>query len=300
MRNNKSHEPSSSTVMHIPNRLAGHCSVVLLLWSLLIVHSFITPPSSYGLESEGKGHPNQTQESRLADSRWSYHGFQGPRFWGLLEATNKECRIGHQQSPIDVAMPHHPEQQEKLEFHYSQSRFTPIATRHGLHFRPLGYSYLQFNNRTYQLQQVHFHDPSEHHIHGKEFPIEMHLVHEDQLGHLLVIGLLFTQGTVNEELTPLLRLGLQAHHAQTVQHRRYDPKVTETSDLNIRHLLPKDLHHFSYQGSLTTPPCTQGVQWIIMRTSAQLSKSQIHKLKVIYGVNARPVQPLYNREVQDY
>ena len=274
--------------------------MVLLFSGTLMALPLTTPYLAFGLEEEDPRILKQNLEVHPAETRWDYHGFQGPRFWGFLEKAYKECRIGHRQSPIDVVMPHHPDHQEELEFQYSQTQFEGVRTEHGIQFLPSATSRLRFNNRNYQLRQFHFHDPSEHHLEGKEFPLEMHLVHADHSGHLLVVALLFTRGIANEELTHILRLGTQFPHSQSAPHSKYDNRALETSDLNLEHLLPDHLHHFSYQGSLTTPPCTQGVQWIVMRTPVQLSPSQLGTLRKLYGFNARPVQQLYNRNIQGY
>ena len=300
MRDAKQHWHSRGNVLGIPFAYVCQFSSHFLLCSIVMVFSLTSLFLAFGLENEVLGQLNQQTEVRPAVPRWNYHGFQGPRFWGFLEKANKECRIGHQQSPIDVVMPHHPDHQEKLEFEYSQTQFAPVQTEHGVQFRPSGTPQLQLNSETYQLKQFHFHDPSEHHIRGKEFPLEMHLVHESQEGHLLVVALLFRQGAANQDMADILRLSARLQHSRTIQNVKNDTIVLRRSAFNLLHLLPENLQHFSYHGSLTTPPCTEGVQWIILRTPVQLSPSQLVKLKTLYGVNARPVQPLYNRDVYGY
>lgn len=259
--------------------------VALLFSGLWIVLSLMIPYETFGADN-----PHDT-------SRWSYNGFQGPRFWGFLEDAYKTCRVGHEQSPIDVVLPHHPHHQEALAFHYSPALFDPIATSHGVQFLPSVNSRLLFNKRIYHLKQFHFHDPSEHHIQGKPFPLEMHLVHEDASGHLLVVAVFFALGKNNNILDPVLSVEPQDVHPRTIQHSR---NVSSKMRLNVRDLLPHDRHHFSYHGSLTTPPCTQGVQWIVMRTPLQLSRKQLDQVISITGPNVRPIQPLYDREVDSY
>ena len=300
MRDEKRFRLSRGINRDTPFALFIQHSMLFLLCGMVMVLSLISPYVAFGLEKKDPGPSHQNTEFASANSRWSYHGFQGPRFWGYLEQTHRECRIGHQQSPIDVRIPHHPDHQEELKFEYSQTQFSPFHTKHGMQFRPSRQSQLQLNNQPYQLRQFHFHDPSEHHIQGKEFPLEMHLVHEDQAGQLLVVALLFTQGTPNDDVADILALRTRLQHSQAIQNMKNDSTALSNSALNLQHLLPATLHHFSYQGSLTTPPCTEGVQWIILRTPLQLSGAQLETLKTMYGVNARPIQPLNDREIQNY
>ena len=285
-----------NSLFDFPNMFMEQHIVLTFLGGMVIAFFFTSPLLAFGLESE----PLKQPDHHTAVPRWSYHGFQGPRFWGFLEKTHKECRIGHQQSPIDVRMPHHPDHQEKLEFSYSPTQFDPVQTEHGIQFRPSGKSQLLLNNQLYQLKQFHFHDPSEHHIDGKEYPLEMHLVHEDQAGDLLVVALLFTQGTANDALADIIQVGTSPQLSTNIHNVPNNIMVASRSVFNLQHLLPENLQHFSYHGSLTTPPCTEGVQWIILRTPLPVSALQLDTLKTLYGVNARPIQPLYEREVQDY
>ena len=254
------------------------------------------PEETFGAANVGQKFLPSTSYDQ-AESHWSYQGFRGPRLWGFLEDAYRECRVGHQQSPIDIVMPHHADHQEELFFHYSDTSFQVMKTEHGLRIEHLGTSSLVWNQRPYRLRQFHFHDPSEHHIDGEEFPMEIHLVHEDANGHLLVVALLVTLGKKN----PLL-----ANIHDWVEHQE-KPRAIQTLEnpnttleLNVNDFIPHSTHHFSYHGSLTTPPCTQGVQWILMRTPIHLSQTQLNWFSSMIGTNARPVQPLEGRQVEEY
>ena len=279
------------------DELISKSLVLFLVSGLWILVSLATPHETFGLEEDVQESPDQIEHRDHSQLRWSYKGFQGPRFWGFLEDAFKACRVGHEQSPIDVVFPHHPDHQEELKFHYFRAQFIIATTKHGVHFLASGNSWLSMNKRIYRLKQFHFHDPSEHHIQGKEFPLEMHLVHEDASGRLLVVAVFFGLGKNNRTLDAVLSANPQSGQPRTIQHGRH---VIGQMSLDVRDLLPRNVHHFSYHGSLTTPPCTQGIQWIVMQRPLQLSSSQLDLLKTMYGVNARPVQPLYNRKIQGY
>ena len=231
------------------------------------------------------------------ESHWSYQGFRGPRLWGYLEDAYRECRVGHQQSPIDIVMPHHADHQEDLIFYYSDTPFHVGTSEHGFRIESLGTNSIVLNQRPYRLRQFHFHDPSEHHIDGKVFPMEIHLVHEDARGHLLVVALLVTLGEKNSLLANIenwVRQGKNPRAMTNVVNPHNGFK------LNMRDFLPHSTHHFSYHGSLTTPPCTQGVHWILMRTPLHLSQKQLEWFSSMIGTNARPIQPLEERQVEEY
>jgi carbonic anhydrase len=153
------------------------------------------------------------------------------------------------------------------------------------------------DGKSYQLLQGHFHDPSEHHIDGVSYAMELHLVHKDSEGKLLVIGVLAQEGGEHKELA---RAG--AWVKKQVGHRMVQAgeEVTGSDQLfDLMKVLPKDLKHFyAYGGSLTTPPCTEGVQWIVLKEPIELSKEQISHFMQAYGPIARPVQPLRDREIQ--
>ena len=127
--------------------------------------------------------------------------------------------------------------------------------------------------------------------------MEIHLVHQDTTGHLLVVAVFVSLGEYNPVLATMQNWVQPDEKPHTIQHRE---KVLRGLHLHVGDLLPKHLHHFSYHGSLTTPPCTQGVQWIVMRTPKYLSQVQLHWFTSISGFNARSIQPLHDREVDNY
>ena len=285
-----------------------HCFIVLnpcshmkyvipiLLNVLTIILGTVMPGETFGMEKVAHAFPPNTSPDHV-ESHWSYQGFRGPRLWGFLEDAYRECRVGHQQSPIDIVMPHHADHQEDLTFHYSNSSFQAVTTEHGLRIESLGTSRLILNQRSYRLRQFHFHDPSEHHIDGNVFPMEVHFVHEDANGHLLVVALLVKLGEKNSLLADLQQWVEQEEKPRALTNIKHP---SNRLDLNVRDFLPHSIHHFSYHGSLTTPPCTQGVQWILLRTPTHLSQTQLNWFSSRIGTNARPIQPLDGRQVEEY
>ena len=271
--------------------------IILILFSVLMTVLGMT------MSGETLGAEEAVQEflpnpsHNHVTSHWSYQGFRGPRLWGFLEDAYRECRSGHQQSPIDVVMPHHADHQEELAFHYSDTSFQVVTTEHGLRIENLGTNRLVLNQRPYRLRQFHFHDPGEHHIDGKEFPMEIHLVHEDASGHLLVVALLVGLGE-NSSILANIQNWIEREEMPRVIKNVENPN--NTLELNVRDFLPHSTHHFSYHGSLTTPPCSQGVQWILLRTPIHLSQKQLDWFSSMIGTNARPIQPLEGRQVEEY
>ena len=155
-------------------------------------------------------------------------------------------------------------------------------------------SSLRLNEKTYTLQQFHLHDPSERHIDGKTYPMEMHLVHQDDRGHILVVGVLLEFGKENQILS---RVGdWVEQHTGTRLPRKMETVTTDLT-FNLMDLLPANTHHFSYHGSLTTPPCSEGVQWVVLKTPIEISTVQAERFITTIGANARPLQPLREREI---
>ncbi len=246
-------------------------------------------------KNPGAGESRSAQgETKGGNNHWDYEGVEGPGHWAMLEPSYMACETGRQQSPINIEMPQHEEKQEELSFHYQPTPLRVLNNGHTIQVNYQEGSYLRLNGKSYKLRQFHFHDPSEHHIDGKTYPMEMHLVHQDDAGHTLVVGLLLAFGKENQVFA---RAGdfLEEHTGH-----RLSSKVGEVSidaPINVMDLLPSNTHHFSYHGSLTTPPCSEGVQWIILKTPIEVSKVQAERFITTIGPNARPIQPLGEREI---
>jgi len=267
-------------------------AIILLLFSFGCIHSGESKMGDHGT-GEGKGLSSESHQEHER-THWGYRGVEDPGHWAMVNPSYMTCETGRQQSPINLTMPRHGHDQEDLQFHYQP---TPLTIRNNGHTIQVNYqkgSFLLLSGRTYKLRQFHFHDPSEHHIDGKTYPMEMHLVHQNDNDHILVVGILLKIGKENVEFSHVGNW-IQQHTG----HRLPSTNQEVPTDIlfNIMDVLPNDRHHFSYHGSLTTPPCSEGVQWIVLKTPIEISQVQADRFVTTMGPNARPVQPLHQREL---
>jgi carbonic anhydrase len=219
-------------------------------------------------------------------AHWSYEGDTGPAKWGDLDAANKVCSAGSQQSPIDV------EATMKarlwpLELSWARRAETIVNNGHTIQLNFGERSRLKLDDTTYRLVQVHFHRPSEHLIGGKNFPMEAHFVHRAETGNLAVIGVLMAAGRPNRAFSRIVAAMPQAE----------GPAVKLESDIDPHALLPDRHGYYRYSGSLTTPPCSEIVQWLVMATPIHVAEADIASFAKVYPMNARPVQKLDRRYV---
>jgi len=206
------------------------------------------------------------------------------------------CEQGKRQSPINIVTSAHEDRHHDLVIRYQPTAIHVVHDGHSFKGISESNSMVVFDGQSYQFLQTHFHDPSEHHIDGISYPMEMHLVHKNSEGKLLVIGVLAVEGLENEELA---RAG--AWVEKQVGHRMLQSgeEVAGAYQFDLMKVLPKDRDHFyAYGGSLTTPPCTEGVQWVVFKEPIEFSKEQIDRFMGAYGPIARPIQPLHDREIE--
>jgi carbonic anhydrase len=221
-------------------------------------------------------------------SHWSYEGQESAAYWGMLSPAYMVCEAGSHQSPINITMPRHATMQERVSFHYQSASVRTLDNGHTIQVNVPPGSELHLNGRAYRLEQFHFHEPSEHHVDGRTYPMEIHLVHRDIKGHVVVIGLLVEAGFPNQTLAELWTMLPTKAGEQGPEHT-----------FNPRALLPPGTHHVSYHGSLTTPPCNEGVQWIVLRDPVTMSAQQVEQFVSVIGHNARPIQPLHERQIRE-
>ena len=175
-----------------------------------------------------------------------------------------------------------------LEFEYRPSKIHIVYNGHAIQQNEDAGSYLKLGDQKFRLHQFHFHAPSEHTIHGKHFALEMHLVHKDDAGRIAVVALMFEEGDANEWLGPVWKL------LPTQENRQREIDV----EFDIVGILPSDLSYYEYSGSLTTPPCTEDVQWFVMQAPQSISASQLAAFTSVIDHNNRPTQPLNGRTVE--
>ncbi|MGK7296142.1 MAG: carbonic anhydrase [Candidatus Wenzhouxiangella sp. M2_3B_020] len=218
-------------------------------------------------------------------ARWGYEGETGPANWGGLSTDFAACAEGRMQSPIDID-----EAGAIGDLALSVSYTTgPLEIRNPgktiqVDFEPG--STMDSGGTTFGLLQVHFHTPSEHTVNGEHFPLTAHFVHTTKYGQLGVLGVMYAPGEENAELQKIIdAAGDAGAEPAVVDGVTFDPNV----------LLPADLDIYRYMGSLTTPPCSEGVHWHVLEQPVEVSSEQIAALEELMGMNARPVQPLNNR-----
>ena len=223
-----------------------------------------------------KGHPH-----------WSYEGEGGPQHWGDIETGFSACAKGKEQSPIDITKPIG-QDVSNLVFHYHQP--TQVHILNNGHTVQVNYdpgSSIDVEGIPYELKQFHFHAPSEHSINGTLADAELHLVHKNAKGGLAVVGVLIKKGADHPAFTPLL-------NSFPIKE---GPEQQIHQNINAADLLPAQRTAYLYNGSLTTPPCTEGVKWFVLKKTIELSEKQLTTFTDIFRGNNRPVQILNKRKL---
>ena len=220
-------------------------------------------------------------------AHWGYEGEVAPAKWAQLSPEFATCGAGRNQSPIDIQggfkakLP-------KVPFSYQAGGNQITNNGHTVQVSYADGSQVSIDGAAFALKQFHFHAPSENLIDGKPYPLEVHLVHADKNGNLAVIGMMFKEGKAN----PLLNTLWQQMPAKA------GDVVTLQKSVNVSDLLPADHSYYRFAGSLTTPPCSEGVRWLVLKKPMTASKQQIEQFTTLMGhPNNRPVQPLGARFV---
>lgn len=216
---------------------------------------------------------------------WGYEGEGGPAHWGDLSPEFATCGSGREQSPIDIPRDA-PINTQGLEFNYRPSALTIANNGHSIQVDYEAGSTLAAGDAAWGLVQFHLHAPSEHTLGGAYSPMELHLVHKDAGGRIAVAGVLIVEGAHNPAYEPVL-----AHMPSQVGEAELIPG----SAVDAGALLPTDRSYYRYPGSLTTPPCTEGVTWFVLAEHVELSAAQIAAFRELYDGNDRPIQPLNDR-----
>jgi len=226
--------------------------------------------------------------SLAADIHWGYSGDEGPAYWGELSPDYALCADGSAQSPIDIRDASALDL-VAIDFRYGESANHIFNNGHTIQVNIDAGSAIVYNGITYELLQFHFHSPSEHTIDGMPAPLEIHFVHQDpNSGNLAVVGILLTEGESENEAYAVVFDHLPAQVGE--------PEAAG-EPIALAALLPEARTFYTYQGSLTTPPCSEIVRWLLLDTPVELSAQQIAAFTAIYDGNARPVQPLGARDL---
>ncbi|WP_347551393.1 carbonic anhydrase family protein [Pseudalkalibacillus hwajinpoensis] len=230
------------------------------------------------------------ENQAVEDVKWSYEGETGPSNWDTLHPEFATCGKGEKQSPINIDESNVElnEELEAIGINYQSTDFSFENNGHTVQLNDQSRdNSIELQGEEYTLQQLHFHIPSENTMNGDHFAMEAHLVHENEAGDLAVLGLLIEEGDEN----PIL-----AEVFSNIPAQNNDEELS--SNIKLDSLLPEEKSTFRYSGSLTTPPCSEGVSWIILEEAIELSEEQIEAFseRFPHG-NARGTQPLNSREV---
>jgi len=223
-----------------------------------------------------------------ASHHWSYSGKDGPSHWAEIDPHNAAC-AGKLQSPIAILSGHtRAAALPALEFHYRPTPLHIVDNGHTIQVNMGTGNWLSVGGHRYELIQFHFHRPSEEIIDGKRFAMVAHLVHRDAEGQLAVVAVPLNPGHDNALVESLWHNLPVAKDKETSR-----PEVR----INAAALLPANLGYYTYTGSLTTPPCSEGVRWMVLKTPTAVSTHEVGVFAARYPNDARPVQPLNGREV---
>lgn len=218
---------------------------------------------------------------------WSYHGDGGPEHWGSMKSEYSLCTSGKRQSPIDIR-DQISVQLDPVQFDYKASNFRVIDNGHTVQVNVAAGNSIEVMGRRYELQQFHFHRPSEERINGRQFDMVVHLVHKDLEGKLAVVAVLLDRGSVQ----PVVQ---QVWNNLPLEKGE---ELAAKSTIDLNGLLPSDRGYFTYMGSITTPPCSEGVLWMVMKNPVSIAPNQIDIFSRLYPMNARPVQASAGRMIK--
>ncbi|MBT3387064.1 MAG: carbonic anhydrase [Desulfobacula sp.] len=218
---------------------------------------------------------------------WGYSGHEGPEYWGKLNPKFSPCSKGRNQSPINLTGMIEGELLP-ITVNYQAGGNEILNNGHTIQVNYMPGSTINVNGDQFELKQFHFHSPSENIIEGKSYPMEAHFVHADKKGNLAVIAIMFKGGDKNAEL--------EKAWIQMPEKSGQKNVLPKHIDANI--LLPQNRDYYRFNGSLTTPPCSEGVWWLVIKQIATASKEQIEQFShTMRHPNNRPVQPVNARMI---
>ena len=221
-------------------------------------------------------------------AHWTYGGETGPGHWGDLDKDSAACKLGKEQSPIDITgakaadLP-------PIAFDYRDSPAEIANNGHTVQVNLTAGGAIKVGGVEYKLLQFHFHTPSEEKFNGKAHGLVAHLVHKSAEGKLAVVAILFDAGKENGPLKPVFGA--------------MPAKANETRPLaapvNVATFLPAKRGYYMFMGSLTTPPCSEGVRWLVLKDPQEVSQGELATFQKLYPMNARPTQPRNGRLLEE-
>ena len=260
--------------------------------STVIVHTTSKPEKAKAKPAKSEGYMLELAHGNSAAQHqhihWSYEGEGRPENWAKIDPQNNVCATGQRQSPIDIREGIKVDL-EPIQFDYRPSTFRINDNGHTVQV-DVGDSRLTLTGKTYELVQFHFHRPSEEKVNGRRFDMVAHMVHKADDGALAVVAVLMERGQENPFIQTLWNnMPLEKNTPVSPPSLIIDPLV----------LLPAARDYYTYMGSLTTPPCSEGVLWMVMKQPVQVSAEQIAIFSRLYPNNVRPIQPSSNRLIKE-
>lgn len=270
-------------------RVFGYFSFIFLfIWILGSVNSVLAGDKELKRDSP-LVHFYFSKGKHTHAAEWGYEGKQGPEYWGTLSPHYHLAKDGKQQSPIDIQSKKAiSESLPPLKFDYQKERISAINNGHSIQHDEQPGSFLHVGDHVYSLEQFHVHVPSEHTIDGKHADAEIHFVHKSPAGKVAVLAVLVQADSQNPVNAPINTI-IPQHAGESV--------AVDQVTRDPMELIPKDHSYWQYRGSFTTPPCTEGVDWIVMKNSISTTPEILEKFRKIIGGNNRPVQGLYGRKI---
>jgi len=221
-------------------------------------------------------------------AHWTYKGHGGPAEWGSMEADFASCKLGKLQSPIDIVGAK-PAKLPPIKFNYQASPLKIIDNGHTIQVNYAPGSFIVVGGVRYELAQFHFHHPSEEKIAGKAHEMVAHLVHKNAEGKLAVVAVLIDKGGASELIGTLWK---------NIPHEKEKEATIAGATIDVTQLLPENKDYYTFKGSLTTPPCSEGVTWFVLKAPVKIADAEVAAFAKIYPLNARPVQPLNGRTIE--
>ena len=227
---------------------------------------------------------------------WTYTGEDGPEHWASLSPVYATCGQGHSQSPVDLggSVTHGKINMEldykttSLSIAHNELVDDIIDNGHTIQITAQPGSILKLGDKMYHLKQFHFHTPSEHTLDGKHFPMEMHMVHQSDDGQLAVVGVLIEEGAANKNIAKIIPY---------LPNSPGESKHLADVHIELNLQIPANREAYHYTGSLTTPPCSENVEWLVLKEKLKFSAEQIRAFSSRMHNNSRPVQPLNDRKI---
>ena len=231
-----------------------------------------------------------TMAAAQATANWNYFGKTGPLGWGKLNPAYEACSKGREQSPLDIRGAHLDKSLKPIEFHYIGGAVTLENTGNTVVVHVDPGSYIVADGVRYNLVEFDFHHPSEETVKSKFSDMSIHLIHKSADGKVAIVAVRL----IEDQNAPNATLATLWEHLPKVKGKT--EKITDM--VNAGGLLPTDRGYWTYEGSLTTPPCTEGVRWFVMEQQVTLSRDQLRAFAGLYKMNTRPMQDPHGRRIE--